>query len=137
MRSKPFEILVNWHHFIENHLKSGQKCLDFEWSSFQMVGTIAKAIAKAQPFEIQPSKSLDLKWSDFRSPLYLCSESKCVQTVNSLMGVPKKERNKNILKIPSSRVYLCSTLNVKQNCSSINLFLGNMSVPCLPKNVAT
>ena len=32
-------------------LKSGQKCPDFDWSSYQMVGTIAIAIAKAQPFE--------------------------------------------------------------------------------------
>ena len=37
-------------------------------SGFWMVGTIA--VAKAQPFEIWPPKSLDFKWSDFRSPLY-------------------------------------------------------------------
>ena len=36
-------------HFVKNHLKSGQKCPHFEWSGFQMVGTIAIAIAKAQP----------------------------------------------------------------------------------------
>ena len=29
-----------------------------------------KAMARAQPFEIRPSKSPDFKWSDFRSPLY-------------------------------------------------------------------
>ena len=36
-----------------NHLKSGQKCLAFEWFGFRMVGTIAIGIAKAQPFENQ------------------------------------------------------------------------------------
>ena len=35
-----------------------------------MVGTIAIAISKAQPFEIPASKSPDFKWSDFRSPMY-------------------------------------------------------------------
>ena len=43
-----------------SRLKSGQKCPDFEWSGFQMVGTIAMALAMtismaltiAQPFEI-------------------------------------------------------------------------------------
>ena len=35
----------------ENHLESGQKCPDFEWSGFQMVGTIAIAIAKALQFK--------------------------------------------------------------------------------------
>ena len=35
-----------------------------------MVGTIAIVEAKAQPFEIQPSKSPDFKWTDFRSPVY-------------------------------------------------------------------
>ena len=30
-----------------NRLKSGQKCPDFEFTRFQMVGTTAKAIAKA------------------------------------------------------------------------------------------
>ena len=54
-----------------NHLKSGQKRLDFEWSGFQMVETIALYIAKTQLFEIRPSKSVDFKWSDFRSPLYV------------------------------------------------------------------
>ena len=49
-----------------NHLKSGQKCPDFEWSGFCMVGTIAIAIAKARtfktrPFEVQPSKSPDFR----------------------------------------------------------------------------
>ena len=36
-----------------------KKCPDFEWSGYEMVGTIAIVIAKAQPFEIQPSKSPD------------------------------------------------------------------------------
>ena len=62
---------VKIHHLFKNHLKSGQKCLDFKWSGFQMVETIALAIAKARPFEIQPSKCPDFKWSDFRSPKYL------------------------------------------------------------------
>ena len=35
---------------IEIHTNAGQKCLDFEWSSFQMVGTIAISMAKAQSF---------------------------------------------------------------------------------------
>ena len=37
---------------VKNHFKSGLKCPDFEWSSFQIVGTIVIAIAKAHPFEI-------------------------------------------------------------------------------------
>ena len=36
----------------ENFLKSRQKCPDFEWSGFQLVGTIAIVIPKAPPFEI-------------------------------------------------------------------------------------
>ena len=32
-------------------------------------GWVVIAIAKARSFEIQPSKSPDFKWSDFRSPL--------------------------------------------------------------------
>ena len=39
--------------FFKNHLKSRQKCPDFEQSGFQMVG----AIAKAGSFEIRPSQS--------------------------------------------------------------------------------
>ena len=35
----------------KNNWKSGQKYPDFEWYSFQMVGTIAIAVAKAQPFD--------------------------------------------------------------------------------------
>ena len=41
----------NGCHFVKNHLKSGLKHLDFEWSSFWMVETIGIAIAKAGPFE--------------------------------------------------------------------------------------
>ena len=52
--------------FVNNHLKSWQKCPDFEWSSFQIVGTIALAISKPNhlkdgPFEIRHSISPDLK----------------------------------------------------------------------------
>ena len=54
----------------KKQLKSGQKCLDFGWSGFQMVGTIAIAKAlKTGPFEIRSSKSPDLECSNFRSPL--------------------------------------------------------------------
>ena len=59
---KPFEILL-------------------KMSSFQMFGTMAVAIAKAQPFENWTTWNLTFKksryqmfpfkWSDFRSPLYL------------------------------------------------------------------
>ena len=71
----PFEIQTN---FVKEHLKSRQKHLDFEWSSFQMVGTIAVAISwifKIRLFEIQSSKKsrfwmfLDFELSDFRSQL--------------------------------------------------------------------
>ena len=51
-----FEIRTNGYHFFRNHLKYGRIRPDFEWS-FLIVGTIA--IAKVQPFEIWPSKSLD------------------------------------------------------------------------------
>ena len=43
-------------------MKSGQKCPDVKWSSFQMVATIAIAIAKARPFKNRPSKSPDFKY---------------------------------------------------------------------------
>ena len=60
-----------WSAFYKKkQLKSGQKCLDFGWSGFQMVGTIAIAKAlKTGPFEIRSSKSPDLECSNFRSPL--------------------------------------------------------------------
>ena len=52
LEAQSLKILTNGHQFVKNHLKSTQKCSDFEWSSFQMVGTKAIAIvAKAQPFE--------------------------------------------------------------------------------------
>ena len=35
-----FENWTNGCHFVQNHFNSGQKCLDFERSGFQMVGTI-------------------------------------------------------------------------------------------------
>ena len=48
-------------HLITGYIKkleiyqnlNGQRHPDFECSSFQMVGTVAKAIAKARPFENQ------------------------------------------------------------------------------------
>ena len=78
---QPFEIWTYCRHFVKNHLKSGQKCSDFEWSGLPMVGTKAMAILKPDHFktgqlEIRPSKKSgfqmipDYKWSDFRCPLY-------------------------------------------------------------------
>ena len=52
--AQSFEIRTNGCHFIINRLKSRQKCPDFKWSSFWIVGTIA--IAKAWPFENRLSK---------------------------------------------------------------------------------
>ena len=77
--AQPFEIWTNGCHLFKNYLKSGKKCPDFDRFGFGMVGTITIAIAKVRPFEIRPSKSpdfnfLDLKWSDFRSPLYWSSK---------------------------------------------------------------
>ena len=62
--------------FYQNHLKSGQKCSESEWSGLQQVGTlaIAKGIQnplKTGPFEIHSSKCLNLEWLDFKSILYL------------------------------------------------------------------
>ena len=51
-------------------------------SGFQMVETIA--IAKAQPFDIQPSKSPDFKWPDFKSPL--CTQLSRISTARGLNG---------------------------------------------------
>ena len=59
IKAQTFEICTNGCHFVKNHLKPRQKRPDFEKSSFRIVGTIA--IAKAQPFEILPSKSPDFK----------------------------------------------------------------------------
>ena len=59
--AQPFEIWTNGCHFVKNHLKSRQKCPDFEWSGFWMVGTIAAAIAKTWPFEICSLQSLNFK----------------------------------------------------------------------------
>ena len=42
--AQPLEIHTNGHHFVKNHLKSGQNCPDFEWTSFQMVETLAMVI---------------------------------------------------------------------------------------------
>ena len=38
--SWPFEIQKNGCHFVCNHLKSKQKCPDFEWFGFQKVVTV-------------------------------------------------------------------------------------------------
>ena len=53
-----FEIRTNSRHFLQNILKSEQKCPYLELSGFQMVGTFAIAEAqpkkaKARPFETQ------------------------------------------------------------------------------------
>ena len=62
--AQSFEIQTNSRNFVYNHLKSGQKCLDLEWASFLMVGTIA--IAKAQPFENRTIWNLIFKKSGFQ-----------------------------------------------------------------------
>ena len=41
------KIRTNERHFLKTHLESGQKHLEFKWSGFQMVWTMAIAIAKA------------------------------------------------------------------------------------------
>ena len=51
LESHSFEVRTNGRHFDKNHLKFRQKRPDFEWSGFQMVGTIAIAIGKARLFE--------------------------------------------------------------------------------------
>ena len=38
VETTPFEIQTTECHFVKDHLKSRQKCLDFEWSGFRMVG---------------------------------------------------------------------------------------------------
>ena len=74
------EIPTNGHYFVQNHLKSKQKHPDFEWSSFQMVGTIVIAIVIARPFWKQDHFKSDLQkiWTlSIRSPsfFYLCCKS--------------------------------------------------------------
>ena len=64
--AQPFKIWANNCHFVKNHLKFGKKTSRFQMVWFQMVVTIAIAIAKARPFE-----SWLLKSPDFRSPLYI------------------------------------------------------------------
>ena len=49
--AQPFEIRTKCCHFFKNHLKSGEKVLILNGQVFQMVGTLALAIAKAWPFE--------------------------------------------------------------------------------------
>ena len=64
-----FEIQTNGRHLVKNHLKSGQKCPDFEWSGFHMVGTIA--IAKARTLENRAIWNEILKKCRFQMiPLY-------------------------------------------------------------------
>ena len=63
--SQPFEIQTNGHHFVRNHLKSGQKHSDFEWSGFWMVETLAIDISKAWPFENRTILNPALKKSGF------------------------------------------------------------------------
>ena len=71
-----------WPPFPQKPFEIWKKVLDFKWSGFQMVGTIARAKAQAWPFENRTiwnptfKKSgfhmfPDFKWSDYRSPLYL------------------------------------------------------------------
>ena len=55
-----------WPPFVKNHLKSGQICLGFERSGFQMVGTVAIAIAKARPFENHTILNLTCKKYGFQ-----------------------------------------------------------------------
>ena len=40
LEAQLLEIWTNGHHFVKNHLKSGQKWLDLEMSGFQMVGAL-------------------------------------------------------------------------------------------------
>ena len=69
MEAQPFEIWTKGHRFVINHLKSWQKCPDFEWSGYQMVGIIA--IAKAWPFENWSIWNLIFKNSGFQIPTVL------------------------------------------------------------------
>ena len=67
--AQPFEILTNGSHLVEHHLKPRYKCPGFEWSRFQMVGTLAQA----QTFEtgppiIQPFKKSPFKMVRFQIP---------------------------------------------------------------------
>ena len=39
--------------FVKNHSKSEQKLLDFIWSGFQMVGTIALALPSSKSLDFQ------------------------------------------------------------------------------------
>ena len=50
-----------WLPFCQKRLKSRQKRPDSECSSFQMFGTTAIAVAKAQPFENQSIRNLTFK----------------------------------------------------------------------------
>ena len=64
--AQPFEIQTNGCHFVKKHFKCGQKGPDFEWSGFQMVGTVAMATNKARPFEYQTIWITDHMKSDLQ-----------------------------------------------------------------------
>ena len=50
LETHPSEIQTNGPHFAQKPFEiPRQECPDFEWSGFQMVETIAIAIAKARP----------------------------------------------------------------------------------------
>ena len=66
----------NGCHSVKKPLDILTKSTGFEWSSFQIVGTIAKAVAISRPLKTQTFSNLIFKKSrfgmvDFRSPLYL------------------------------------------------------------------
>ena len=65
-RSPTIWNLDKWKPFCKNYLKSGQKCLDFEWSGFQMFAT-TMGIQKPDAFGFQMVESkLVPKWSGFK-----------------------------------------------------------------------
>ena len=51
-----------WPPFFKNHLKSRQKCRDFQWSTFHKVAKTKADLLKSRSFQIQPSKSPDFKY---------------------------------------------------------------------------
>ena len=51
-----------WLPFFKNHLKSGQKCPDFQWSTFHKVAKTKADLLQSRSFQIQPSKSPDFKY---------------------------------------------------------------------------
>ena len=69
---------TNGCHFVKNHLKSGPKCLDFEWSGFQMVWTIA--ITKAQPSKSPGFKCFWIFLVRFQVPTVPPLNTKSIET---------------------------------------------------------